>query len=118
MKASLQQEGIRDWFLMQKYSVIKVYVFLTTPFILRVYLNPSLFTPKFIKKKISTDEEHFTAHMKDSWIKYPINFGPFILKNPTTLPIVEKILKDMKFQVTHAHNYNPKGVISQRRVQV
>ena len=83
---------------------------------LLVFLNPSIFALELIRSRISTNEEHFTAHMKDSWIKYPINFGPFIVKNPTTLPIVEKILKDMKFQVTHAHNYDPKGIISHWRV--
>ena len=40
------------------------------------------------------------------------------MKKPSTLTMVEKVFKAMKFQVTHAHNYDPKGVISQRRVQV
>ena len=61
---------------------------------------------------ISTDEEHFTVDMKDSWIKYPINFGPFVMKKPTVLPMVEKVLKEIKFHVTHAQNYDPKGIIS------
>ena len=40
------------------------------------------------------------------------------MKKPASLPKVEKVLKAMNFQVTHAHNYDPKGIISQRRVQV
>ena len=39
------------------------------------------------------------------------------MKKPTTLPMVEKVLRAMNFQVAHAHNYEPKGVISHRRVQ-
>ena len=76
------------------------------------YLTPSVFALELITQKIYADEEHFTTHRKDSWIKYPINFGPFVVKNPTTLPIVEKFLKAMKFKVTHALNYDPKGIIS------
>ena len=85
---------------------------------LPVYLTLSIFTLELIMKRISTDEDHFTAHRKYSWIKYPIKFGPFFVKNPTTLPMVEKVLKAMKFQVNHAQNYDPKGNISHRRVQV
>ena len=85
---------------------------------LPIYLTPSVFKLELIKKRISADEEYFTTHKKDSWIKYPINFGPFIVKKPASLPKVEKVLKAMNFQVTHAHNYDPKGIISQSRVQV
>ena len=46
---------------------------------------------------ISVDEDHFTAHRKDSWIKYPINLGPFVVEKPTMLLMVEKFLKDMNF---------------------
>ena len=85
---------------------------------LLVYLTPSIFTLELIRHRISVDEEHFTMHRKDSWIKYPINFGPFVVKKPAALPMVEKVLKAMKFQVTHAQNYDPKGIISHKRVQV
>ena len=102
MKVSLQQECIGDWFLMQKYSIIKVYGFLASPFMLPVYLTPLVFALELIRQRISADEDHFTSHQKDSWIKCPINFGPFVVKKPATLPMVEKVLKDMKFQVTHA----------------
>ena len=101
MKNFLQQEGIEDWFLMQKYSIIRVYGFSVAPFMLLVYLTPSLFALELMRQRIYVDEEHFTSHRKDSWIKYPINFGPFVVKKPTTLPMVEKVLKAMKFQVTH-----------------
>ena len=103
---------------MSTYSIIRVYGFSSTPFMLPFYLTPSVFTLELIRQSIFAGEEHFTAHRKDSWIKYPINFKPFVLKNPTTLPMVEKVLKAMKFQVTHAWNYDSKGIISHRRVQV
>ena len=102
MKASLQQEGIGDWFLMQNYLSIRVYGFLASPFMLPVYLTPLVFALELIRQRISADEEHFTAHRKDSWMKYPNNFRPFVVKKPTTLLKVEKFLKAMKFQVTHA----------------
>ena len=97
MKASLQQEGIVNWFMMQKYLVIKVYGFSAAPFMLPIYLTPLVFTLELIRHRIFVYEEHFTAHGKDFWMKYPINFGPFIVKKPPTLPMVEKFLKAMKF---------------------
>ena len=111
MKAALQQEGIGYWFLMHKYSVIRVYGFLVGPLMLPVFLTTSVFTVELIRQRISTDEENFTVHRKDTWIKYPINFRPFIVKKPTALPMVEKVLKAMNFEVTHAQNYDPKGII-------
>ena len=103
---------------MQKYSVIRVYGFLAAPFMLPVYLNPSVFTLELIGKRIYADEEHFISHRKDSWIKYPVNFRSLVVNNPAALPKVEKFLKSLKFQVTREHNYDPKGIISHRRVQV
>ena len=82
---------------------------------LPVFLTPSVFALELIRHRISAGEEHFTAHRKDSWIKYPINFGPFVVKKSTTLQMVEKFLKVMNFQMTHAKNYDPKGTISHRR---
>ena len=79
---------------------------------LLVYLNPSVSTLELIRQRISVDEDHFTTHRKDSWIKYSINFEPFIVKNPSMLPMMEKVLKAMKFQVNHAQNYDLKGIIS------
>ena len=93
----MHQESIGDWFLMPKYSIIKVYGFSTSPFMLPFYLTPFVFTLELIRQRISADEEHFTVHRKDSWIKYPINFRPSIVKKPTLLPMVEKVLKAMKF---------------------
>ena len=87
---------------MHKYSIIRVYGFLYTPFTLPVYLNPSVFTAELIRKSVSADEEHFTTHRKDSWMKYPINFGSFIVNKLETLPKVEKVLKAMNFKVTDA----------------
>ena len=118
MKVALQQGSIEDWLLMPKYSVIRLYGFSTAPFMLPVYLTPSVFALELIGQRISADEEHFTAHRKDSWIKYPINFGPFVVRKLAALPMVKKFLKAMKLEVTRAQNYDPKGIISPRRVQV
>ena len=61
------------------------------------YLNPSIFALELIRQSIYVDEEHFTTHRKDSWIKYHINFRPFVVKKPVALPKVEKVLKAMNF---------------------
>ena len=49
MKAALLKDSIGDWFLMPKYSVIRVYGFSATPFMLPVYLTPSVFALELIK---------------------------------------------------------------------
>ena len=89
MKATLQHESIGYWFLKEKYSMIRAYGFLACPFLLPIFLTSTVFVLELIRHRIVADEEHFTAHRKDSWIKYPINFGPFVVKKPTTLPMVE-----------------------------
>ena len=66
MKVALQQEGIGDWFLMEKYLAIRVYCFLVAPLLLPFYLNTSIITLELIRKRIYADEDHFTAHRKDS----------------------------------------------------
>jgi len=40
------------------------------------------------------------------------------VKKETTSPIVEDILKQMKFVEEHALNYDPKGIIAHRRSQL
>ena len=92
--------------------MIKVFGYSASPFLLPIFLTPTVFALEMIRQRFASDEENFTAHRKDSWIKYPINFGPFVVKKTPTLPMVEKVLKAMKFQVTHAQNYDHKGIIS------
>ena len=46
--------------------MIKVYVFSGAPFMLLVFLTPSVFVLELIRQRIVANEEHLTAHKKDS----------------------------------------------------
>jgi len=118
MKASLQKENLGDWFLKKDYSMIRVYGFSAILFHLPIFLTPIMFALEFIRQRIAADIEHFTAHTKDSSIKYPMNVGSFIIKKQTTLLVVECVLKGMRFSEAYVMNYDPKGLISQRIIHV
>lgn len=71
-----------------------------------------------MRQRLKADIEHFRSHKKISWIKYPMNIGPFILKKEATFPIIEEVLKQFKFPEEIPLNYDPKIIISDRRVIV
>ena len=71
-----------------------------------------------MRQRLREDIEHFRSHKKSAWIKYPINIGPFILKKEAAFPIIEEVIKQFKFPEEIPLNYDPKGIISDRRVTV
>ncbi len=78
--------------------MIRVYGFLVVPFLLPVFLTLTVFSLKLIKQRISDDIEHFTAHKKDSSIKYPINvisFIPFRTNSTIGNVVFFSIIKDI-----------------------
>ena len=117
MKQALQKEPFGDRFLRKEYSMMRIYGFTAAPYILPVFLTPTIFSLELIRQRIHADIEHFTSHKKNSWIKYPINIGSFIVKKEEAISIVEEMLKQMKFVEELALDYDPKGVISQRKGQ-
>ena len=50
-----------------------------------------------------------------SEIKFPWVIGPFIIKRRDAFPVVENLLKEMRFQTDAIVNYDPHHVISIRR---
>ena len=71
-----------------------------------------------MRQRLQDDIEHFTALKlkKSAWIKYPLNVGNYIVKKESTLPMIEEVLKQFKFLQAIPLNYDPKHVISDRRL--
>ena len=64
MKQALQKEPVGDWFLRKEYSMMRIYGFTASPYILPVFLTPTIFSLELIRQRIHADIEHFTSHKK------------------------------------------------------
>ena len=84
-------------------------------YVLLAFLTPRIFLLELIRKNLIVENEHFIKFKKSSKIKFPWVVGPFITKSKDYLPVVESLLKEMKFQTVVAINYDPHHVISIRR---
>ena len=92
---------VRDWLLLKEHTIIRVYGFIHEPYIFPTFLTPRIFSLKFIKRKLIVENEHFLSFIKDFEIKFPLNVGPFIIKNKATLPVFEGLLHDMNLNEIH-----------------
>ena len=121
MKTKLQLSPdfkTRDWFLYNDHIVIKVYGFTKAPYLFPVVLTPSIFALEFIRQSLQFEAKHFwNLKKKTSNFKFNANIGPFIVKSRSTLPVVERFLKDMNFREAKILRYDPHHIISQRRLQ-
>jgi hypothetical protein len=117
LREILNPELIGDWFLAKSFSLVRVFGFTGSPYVLPIFLTTSVFSLEVMRQRISADKEHFTAPTlkRSSWIKYPLTVGNFILKREATLPIIEQVLKQFNFPQASPLNYDPKQIISQRR---
>jgi hypothetical protein len=117
LKEILNPDLIGDWFLAKNFSLVRVFGFTGSPYVLPIFLTTSVFALEVMRQRISADKEHFTAPSlkRSSWIKYPMTVGNFILKKEAALPIIEEVLKQLDFPQVPPVKYDPKHVISQRR---
>ena len=100
---------------MEEGTIIRVYGFVHQPYILPSFLNPRIFSLELIRHKLIVLNEHFINFKKSSEIKFPWVVDPFIIKRKDDLPIVEDLLKEMRFQTITVVNYVPHHIISIRR---
>ena len=61
------------------------------------------------------ENEHFLNFKKPSEIRFPWVVGPFIIKNKASLPMIERLLREMGFPNEAAINYDPRHIISIKR---
>ena len=102
---------VGDWFLYKDFTVIRVYRFKKSPYMLPSFLIPRLFSLEFLRHRLFVEQEHFVKHKKGSNIKFKYTIEPFVASNNGALQIVEDILKGMNFKKEQAINYDPKGII-------
>ena len=119
LKEILNPDLIGDWFLAKNFSLVRVFGFTGSPYVLPIFLTTSVFALEVMRQRISADIEHFTAPSlkRSSWIKYPLTVGNFILKKEAALPIIEKVLKQLNFPQVSPVKYDPKHIISERRLE-
>ena len=118
MKESLQfslDKRTGDWFLLEEHTIIRAYGFTQEPYILPEFLTPRIFTLELIRHKLIVENDHFINFRKASEIKFPWVVGPFIIKNKSTLLVIESMLQDTNFRKSFAINYDRHHVISQSR---
>ena len=60
------------------------------------------------------ETEHFLKLRKSTEIRFPWVVGPFIIKNKASLPMIERLLREMGFPNEAAINYDPRHIISIR----
>ena len=68
-----------------------------------------------IRQKLIVENEHFINFKKSFENKFAWVVGPFIIKSKVAFPVVDNLLKEMRFQIVAAVNYDPHHVISIRR---
>ena len=119
LKSFIHPDLIGSWFLSKDHSLIRVFGFSAAPLILPVFLTSNVFSLELMRQRLHSDIEHFTAPKlkKSAWIKYPLTVGHYVLKKEGALPIIEKVLKQFKFPEAMPLNYDPKHVISNRRLE-
>ena len=94
-KMKLSLEPIGDFFLFKDQTIIRVYGFSETPYVLPTFLTSMIFALEFIKERLRSETKHFLNFKKACNIKFHYNIGPFVIKSRSSLPIIEKLLKAM-----------------------
>ena len=95
--------------------MIRVYGFTHHPYVLLSFLTLRVFALELIKQRMTIEEEHFHSFKKYSEVKFRWTVGPLTIKNKSSLPIIEKFLREMGFSMEAAVNYDPHHIISDRR---
>ena len=110
-----QEKRIGDQFLFEQGTLIRLYGFVHQPYLFPAFLNPRFFSMELVRQRLIVENEHFLNFKKSIEIKYPWVVGPFVIKNKVSLPMIERLLKEMVFFTKPNVNYDPHHVISNSR---
>ena len=89
---------IRDWFLFEKHTIIRVYGYEEDFFLSPSFLTPRIYALEYIRKRFSSNYEHFAKYHKPIIFKLLYTIGPFSAKSRTTKEIANELLRNMKFR--------------------
>lgn len=70
---------------------------------------------EFARKRITTEDFHFTKAHRASNLKFPFTLGSFSFRNRTCLTILESYLCQFQFELAPRVRYDPSDVISIRK---
>ena len=104
-----------EWFLSEHNTIIRVYGFTHQPYVFPSFLTVRVFSLELFRQRIIVEDEHFLIYKKPSRIKFPWTVGPLTIKNKPSLPMIERMLREMGFLVEVAVNYDPHHAISDRK---
>ena len=118
MKIYMQHssELVGDWFLYEDYTVLRVYGFMEEPYKLPAFLTKRIFVLEFLRQRLYVESELFLKHKKSSNIKFKFTIEPFVVDSTSSLPIIQDLLRSMKFDQDRKASYDPKHIISKRKV--
>ena len=74
-----------------------------------------MFALELIRQRLTAEEEHLLRFKKPSEVKFPWTVGPITIKNKSSLPMIENLLREMGFSMEAVVNYNPHHIISDMR---
>jgi hypothetical protein len=106
-----------DWYLYQNHTEIRVYGCELAPYKLPKYLPMRIFSLEYIRQMINSDDIHFVSLKKKQQLRIKGKIGSFICNSRGVGEEADKLLKEMKFEVSFLWHYDPCGIISEMRVK-
>jgi hypothetical protein len=101
--------------LYAEYTEIGLYGFTGNIFFLPTFLIDMIFSLEFARQRIHTENEHFLNIKKGCNISSHYTIGPFVIEISQIVQILIDILDAMKLQRTKKINYDPKGIMAERK---
>jgi len=89
-----KQYKVRDWYLYQNHTEIRIYGCELPPYKLPKYLPMRLFSLEYYRKMINSDEIHFMKTKKKAKLRIKDHLGPFICKKKEQGKRQRKSLRD------------------------
>ena len=88
------------------------------PYHLPVFMPMIIFSLEFIRQRLNACQLHFVLAKKGYIFKLSRPVRPFAINSRHAFNGVEALLKEMNFELGDVWNYDPHGVISQRREKI
>lgn len=80
------------------------------------YLPMRIFALEYVRQMLNSNEIHFIVAMKKAQFNIKTQESPFVCNTRTTGEEVDKILKEMKLNLSFTWSYEPYGITSKLRV--
>jgi hypothetical protein len=89
---------IDDWYIFKGYNIIRIYGNEFEPYLLPIYITMCLFSLEYRRKILAADHLHFISKSKKTSFNLPTQFFSFIIKNRSTIDVVNKIVYSLGFK--------------------